>query len=148
MMYGIRKVRLDRIPKDMPRDIHLELDRAFYNEFGVKVRSNSIFAIGLSAPANDYGPACRIWPAGKYRVIWSPEIDDLYEWLTDEYIRDKKKIDYDALMRMYTEGDLCGAILSGREIMIHAEKYFFVNDRYLKYTKDDIEDRFYKVLYK
>jgi len=150
-MYGTRKVRQDRKPKDMKLYIHNDLDLAFEEEFGWKARSASIFAIGLKSPASDYGTPCRIWPAGKFKVLWSPEIDDLYQHILDEYTRNDKDIPYEAIAKMYVEGDLCGALLSGREIMIKADKYYFVNARWLEsfvdYPGFIPEEKFYDIIY-
>jgi len=38
-----RKVRKDRKPKDTPKVVHETLDQLFYNEFGIKARSQTLF---------------------------------------------------------------------------------------------------------
>ena len=53
--YFIRNVRKDRMPKDMPYKIHNELDDRFYQEYGIRARSNSIFVTGAYNDAKSYG---------------------------------------------------------------------------------------------
>lgn len=79
---GKKSVRKNRTPKDTPEFIHNALDDEFKNKFGVKARSNSIFATFSVENAYDYGNAYHIFPVGrKYAFIYSQEIDDLYTWI-------------------------------------------------------------------
>jgi len=85
----VLKVRLDdRTPKDMPKDIHDELNYWFRKKFGWKVR-NGVFAssnIGIAKNYHHEGDPYIFMPIGKYEYVWSPEVGDLF---TDYYENDK-----------------------------------------------------------
>jgi hypothetical protein len=72
-------IRTDRKPKDMPLEIHQLLDKQFYQEFGVKSRSQSLFCVQKYQYAKAYGVPYYIFPIGNYTTIWAVRIDDLYE---------------------------------------------------------------------
>lgn len=80
------KIRNDRNPKDTPRWLHDMVDNEFQKKFGVKPRSNSIFTIGDYQYAISYGYSVYIIiPKGKYNIIWSDDINDLYTSLKSAY---------------------------------------------------------------
>lgn len=79
-----RDVRKNRKPKDMDLKIHGWVDDWFYKKFGIRARSNSLFCTSEINVALTYGTPYIICPIGKYEIIWSPEIRDLYSMLDDE----------------------------------------------------------------
>lgn len=80
-----RDIRTDRYPKDTPQYTHDFIDSVFYNNFGFRARSNSIFCTGKRREASNYGSAVYgIFPAGNnYKFIWSSNITDLYSEVVD-----------------------------------------------------------------
>ncbi len=78
-----KKVRQDRRPKDTPIEIHKAFDDRFHKEFGIRARSQCIFTVGNPNTAKFYGKPYAIFPVGKFEVIWSPQITDLYGDLLD-----------------------------------------------------------------
>lgn len=78
-----RKVRKDRKPKDAPKVVHETLDQLFYNEFGIKARSQTLFTFPTWSNASYYGNPYIIFPIGKYEIIWSDKISDLYGDMVD-----------------------------------------------------------------
>jgi hypothetical protein len=79
-----KSVRTDRKPKDTSEDVQKFVDEAFKKKFGVKARSSSLFATGRVDTAQGYGNSVyTIFPIGKYKVIWSPNIMDLYNDVSD-----------------------------------------------------------------
>jgi len=80
-------VRNDRNPTDTNYDLHLLYDKEFYKLFKVKSRSNAIFCTGSYISAGGYGNNVYIiFPAGKYEVVWSDNIRDLYSSDADRII--------------------------------------------------------------
>jgi hypothetical protein len=57
------------------------LDKQFQKKFGVKARSQSLFCTNEYLSTLQYGNPYYIFPIGKYKTIWSPEIADLYLYL-------------------------------------------------------------------
>lgn len=145
--YFERKVRKDRVPLSTPLEIHKILDNRFQKEFGIKARSNSVFCVSDLDTAIDYGSVYYIFPKGKYEIIWSDQIDDLYTNL-DDWIRynepdfkdfpfliklnssipehqkyyDYLKNDF-PIKKLYTKGNLKSALNSGYEIMLNCNEY-------------------------
>jgi hypothetical protein len=141
--YGIKPIRTDRKPLDMLVANQIGLDKAFYKKYKWKARSNSLFCSGSKHIAQGYGGAYIIFPEGPFfRYLWSPEIDDLYEYMKESGI-----FDYDDIVGMYQSTDLCRALKTNHEIMVHADRYYYVSASYLtQHTSEQIESQFYKIL--
>ncbi len=77
-MWGIRTIRDNRKPKDNTLQLHNIFDKTFYDMFGWRARSNSVFCTGSISVTNDYGEPYLIFPIGKYNFIYSKHIQDLY----------------------------------------------------------------------
>jgi hypothetical protein len=70
--------RQDRAPKDMPVEIHDELDVRFKKKFGWMARSEGVFITSQRASAETYGDGYIFFPVGKYEYLYNPFISDLY----------------------------------------------------------------------
>ena len=82
--------RKDRSPKDMPRDVHEELDSLFKHKFGWNARSEGVFCSGDLGQARGYGDAVfTVWPIGKYKILWNKDVFDLFEKMKDDDIDDQ-----------------------------------------------------------
>lgn len=81
-----KKIRKNRRPLDTPEILHDLLDRKFLMEFGVKARSESLFA-KADKQVGFYGRPYYVFPIGNYNLIWSDKIDDLFTYL-DVKVRD------------------------------------------------------------
>jgi len=78
--FKLKKVRKERDPVDTPKLIHNWVDDWFYKKFGVRARSNSLFASFNYRQANSYGVEAYIaFPVGQYKAISSHKVDDLFE---------------------------------------------------------------------
>lgn len=75
---GVKGSRIDRQPLDTRRDVSEILDICFEEKFGVKLRSNGVFASRLPTVASDYGRPYLFFPIGDYKYYWSPDVKDLY----------------------------------------------------------------------
>lgn len=74
-----RKVRRNRRPVDTPKELHNFIDSVFEKEFGVRARSNSLFCYNNWGLTEQYGHAFAIFPIGKYKILYSREVGDLYD---------------------------------------------------------------------
>lgn len=92
-----KEVRKNRRPMDTPDEIHDLLNDEFKNKFGVKARSQSIFAV----PEGDvtfYGEPFFLFPVGKkYMYIWSEHVKDLFAHIGDK-VRKEYEISRNASM--------------------------------------------------
>jgi hypothetical protein len=128
-----KKVRTNRRPRDMGYEMQKNFDDAFKKLFGWKPRSEGLFVIGDVDVAGGYANTTLylVFPVGKFRFLWSPEVDDMYD-LPGRYMPDgevftsrtpaEKYPDFVKELD-YTDKDLCKAISSGSEIMIKCKKY-------------------------
>ena len=78
------RVRFDRKAKDTNPKIHNDLNDEFQRQFGYPARSNSIFCTGSDMTAESYGVPYMIFPIGKYKYLWNPDIEDLYIYINRE----------------------------------------------------------------
>lgn len=77
----IENVRFDRKPSDMPLMVHDIIDVWFYQKFGIKARSQSVFTTPSLVFANRYGNPTAVLPKGDATYIFSNEVKDLYHVL-------------------------------------------------------------------
>lgn len=67
----------DRQPRDSTLNFNILFDAMIDCVFGIKnIRTHSVFASGNSAIAGGYGTEHIIFPAGEFKYIWSPKIND------------------------------------------------------------------------
>jgi hypothetical protein len=74
----IKKIRNDRKPTDTPIKIQELFDSLFKKYHGWKPRSSSIFCTGSISTAGDYGKVYMVFPMGKFKYLWNPDISDLF----------------------------------------------------------------------
>ena len=132
-----QKVRKDRKPSDTPLELHKLFNDWFLDEYGIKHRSQSLFATGDYVAASSYGTSVGIiFPIDKYKFVYSKKYQDLTndidkarlmeppKSITDEYV---DKI-YDFMDNgMYSDTDFKAAIKSENEIMINCNEYYILN---------------------
>lgn len=141
-------VKKNRPPKNLRQEIHAALDEAFEKMTGIKYRSESVFASGSKQTAKEYGMPCLFFPKGRYDYIWSPIINDPFEWFNLDKLSYAVKdgyIDYNPLHEsQYLENikhfilsgeasyehntKLKEAILSENEIMFYCNDYYLLPD--------------------
>ena len=119
--------RKNRKPSDMDIGDQQQFDRAFMKIFGWKPRSQGLFVTGSRSQTEYYGLAYQIFPIGKFKFIYSLEVDDLYEELDSDFSHYSDEIE-DNLLKFisdyYTDQDLVKGIKANVEISILCEKYF------------------------
>lgn len=77
------KVRKNREPRHTPEIVHNIINNKFKDKFGVKARSESLFAIKNRHLSELYGEPFYVFPKGRYNLIYNEKIEDLYEELFD-----------------------------------------------------------------
>lgn len=80
-----KKMREKRNPTDTPQFISDEFDKAFKKKFGIEARSKSLFCYNNDDYPQSYGVPFAIFPKGKYFLLYSDEIRDLYGNLRENY---------------------------------------------------------------
>lgn len=144
-----KNVRLsNRIPVDMPDDVHKKLNQYFTMKYGAPFR-NALFVTGDYDIAIEYGNVYAIFPIGNFKFLWSEHVHDLLNaWneydngfdpetydptdmhdvkQKEEYKQYLKQFYTEILKAGYKTKDLRKAIKSGHEIMLRCKSYYAVN---------------------
>lgn len=77
----VSRVRKDRKPLNTPIEFHEIMDDWFNKKFGIRFRSNAMFAVQNERLASQYGTLYNVFPIGKFDICSSNKIVDLYEKL-------------------------------------------------------------------
>jgi len=147
-----KTVRLsDRVPKDMPEEIHTKLNQYFLMKHGAKFR-NALFVTGDNSHAGEYGNLYKIYPIGNFEYLWSPKVNDLfthwedyaYDWNEDDgYSKENlKKFHNEILKDNYTTENLASAIKRGNEIMLRCRSYYAIDEN----SFDDLPENWQEML--
>jgi hypothetical protein len=132
------QVRKDRKPKDMPEETHKIIDNWFYKKFGVRSRSNAVFATFNEYNTYQYGDLFMIFPIDNYIVISSDKVKDLWlyfkrkeNWiLNPDDFNDKKKYKEDMWSILNDLEYKKGFPRHRNELMITCKEYYLVNYEY------------------
>lgn len=81
--FARKQIRKNRTPKDTPIELHYEMDDWFNKKFGVKARSNALFCTFDGSHSASFGKPHIIFPIGKYKLISSNLIKDVYNILEE-----------------------------------------------------------------
>jgi hypothetical protein len=157
--YGKKKVRKNRIPSSTPLYDHDVFDEAFKKKFGWSARSNSIFCTFEESTADAYGDVYVVFPIGRYKALWSEEINDLtvdissvfgYRYKLDKVYKNhpdrfKEETErnmniLDKVLNTYEVNNLRDASMTANEVMIKCKEYYYI------YTKSPMFDVFVNVL--
>ena len=149
------KVNKNRTPTNTNIRIHNAADQWFLKTFGVKARSQAFFCTSSKKISSDYGFSFFVFPVGKFDIIWSRRVDDLFMYLrestilksagveVDDKSKAKEMIDdpsiisdkllYDTVATMldsadYVQGKLDEALASKNEIMVLCDYYYVAED--------------------
>lgn len=127
-------VRKNRVPKDTPKEWHEELDRLFYEKFGIRARSNTLFCSPVQSFAESFGISYMIFPMGRYEIIWSPQVTDLYSDVIKPLMSDLNEPagaeELEDVVDRYTKGNLKSALKSESEIMLSCDEYYGIHYSY------------------
>ena len=110
---------------------HKELDKLFLEKFGWRARSEGVFAQALP---KYYSNPYLFFPAGSYKYVWSPKIQDLYrevdnylQWIGEELPYPEAKAKAQELVNTYISTGLSKAMKTNNEITFKCDAYYLVN---------------------
>ena len=155
-----KKVRDDRNPRDIPKEVHNYIDIELNKIFGWKPRSNGLFTTANRKDANIYGNLFVVFPIGTVKYIWSRETEDLFRWLDIHFdmfftfhsflksgwrnVTDMEKRDFlsdiskkNGLIDSYTNKGIQDAIKLRYEIVFNCKEYYALSDK-RKFAGDDV----------
>jgi hypothetical protein len=129
--------RRDRFPADTPAELSRQADDTLHDQFGWYPRSQGVFATNNIKEAREYGTPHIIVPIGSTRYVWSPNVKDLFLWLTQKLglyttmakmATDEKHAFFVAQLKKagYKDTDLGTGIRSGHEIMLDCDRYIAI----------------------
>ena len=146
--YATGRVRLDdRKPMATATDIHSAVNNYFTEEFAEPFR-NALFTSAKANFAADYGNLFLVFPTGDFTFVWSPEVEDLYnyEHVLDEALEGDREnpgagyFEYEMDSYEYRDSGLALAIESGMEIMIRTPIYYGINLAGFWHRNDEDDD--------
>lgn len=141
---SVEFVRKDRRPMSTPLALHQVADSYFKETFGIKYRSQSVFATRSKDTASFYGSGKvrAIFPLGEVHYAWSKNVEDMTYALTfgecaklvnkfgaesPEVLDFLKSLEYRS-----DDGSIADLIdhrdFKGHEIMIHCDSYVSVRE--------------------
>lgn len=145
--YFVGTVREGRTPRDTPQELHEYADDLFYEKFSIRARSNALFCKMSPIEVGEYGDPYIIFPAGKYRLIWSPEIGDLYGDVIEDmpsspFYEDTTALE-EAIETYKMTEKIPDGVLTSTEIMLHCKKYYALNfETFIKPVMNWLEDEY------
>lgn len=78
------KVLKNRLPRNTPKELHNLFNLGFsHSKFRIPARSTTLFCSGNMGQAHQYGDCYYIFPIGKFKIIWSEHITDLFTYPDD-----------------------------------------------------------------
>lgn len=131
-------LRKDRKPRDTTQYVHDLVNAYFVKRFGVKVRSEGLFATGDRHTAEKYGHPYYAFPVGQFKFVWGthkgdPVMDTLH-WT--RMIENMMKVRQHAQAMSVAEkvlgeidwhsDNLANAIGSGAEIAVLADSAILI----------------------
>lgn len=124
---------VNRLPSDTPLVLHDLADEWFFNKFGIRYRSNAVFATSVQSTARGYGQVYSVYPVGQFEFCYSPKYNDLTSYLSDAFeAYDVNDVPESWLTRPlekllnngdYKSDSIVAAVKSESEVMIHADYY-------------------------
>jgi hypothetical protein len=152
--FTINDCPVNRKPVDTPIYLHNIVDNWMLAKFGIRYRSNAVFATGSGSQASAYGHRYAVYPIGNFTFCWSPTVYDLTKQFKPAWTQATADEDggegrmVEALDNAeYQTTDLARAIKSRHEVMIHCKEYIMVdlewNEVLVSYIQDeDTRDRY------
>jgi hypothetical protein len=151
--------RKDRRPSDTPYQISEYLDDLFKKRFGWKPRGEGVFT--EPSGTSPWSSIKQFIPIGKYRYLWSNDVEDLYLILRNRFLKGGnlrgKHADYtdlledstikefiDDVIKSYKNDDMYAALTTTKncEIMFDCDKYYLIqrvyDDALIKKIKNEI----------
>jgi len=150
--YFTQKIRKDRQPLNTPKEVHDFLDKHFQKIYGIKLRSNSLFCTLNRSDASSYGSTYIIFPIGKYKIFFNPNVLDMVYALLD--ITGKapvsiKKEDVEKhedeiidVVQGYIEG--VPSIYTDAEIMLYGSEYLAIDHSF--WVNNNMDDKLNGIL--
>jgi hypothetical protein len=154
--FEIRTPRKDRVPTDTPKRVQMAFDNAYEEVYGWRPRQTGVFCSSDIGGTYGYGWSHYIFPVGKYRYMWHPDVRDFF--ITQGRIGPINRFnDIQLLGEMMTlvkgykdSKQLCRALGASysQEIILGCKKYYGVLWKGVKNQQPkDIEKEFIKALW-
>jgi hypothetical protein len=122
--------RLDRLPRNIPDDVHNTLNELFTKKFGWPYR-NGIFTTSDDIDASIYGKVRVLFPIGELKYVWHPGIGDLYKFYQQhKNILHRSLNEFYDVVNSYTNEHLASAIKLQHEVMLQNTCYVLSQEMY------------------
>jgi len=143
--FDIKTIRKNRKPQNTSLDIHNIVDDWFYREFGVRARSNAMFGTFNRSMAEIYGNLFIVFPIGKYVMLSSDKVRDLYLKLGTELVDYTIWADFKVneevkatIINFLEKSNYKKNIYNLNEQMVICKKYYMIHGNYNHILKGDL----------
>lgn len=137
----LKKRRKDRYPIDTKREITSIFDNLSYKLFGIKLRSEGVFASKDPTVTCTYSKIYNnrhrktyiFFPVGDYKYFWNKDIIDFYSKISSEHWYYKQNgVDPLPVIKNLAEGYVSKDLekLTIQEIIFDCENYYIIDENY------------------
>lgn len=128
----IKSVRKDRNPTDSKIEWHNALNDKFYEKFGIRARSASLFCARMSRGYGNADSNYIIFPIGGFYIIYSKQYPDLFfeQPKKLEDYEEKAKIVVSSMKKSSDWAKIAKEVEPLTELMLVCKTYLMVNRRY------------------
>jgi hypothetical protein len=134
--------RKDRMPSDVPQEVHNYVDDKLNDMFGWKPRSAGVFVSSSFLTASNFGMPMIFFPIGKYRYVFMPGVEDwlpalenagvvsyVGKWRIETTItRGERERRIDKLLKQYISNkQLKKAIINQDEMIFDCKAYYLID---------------------
>jgi len=129
--------RTDRQPKDLPQQLHDELNWDFNQKFGWKVRSEGVFVTSSREQARTYGKPYIFFPANGFKYVFNPKITDLYvDLIAMGILRNDQVEEFtwyfhkEDIVNGYKSNQLAEAFRNSVEVAFKCKYYYLIHETF------------------
>lgn len=132
---GVEQIRLQgRKPLGMEQGMKDDVNEYFTENFGEPFRDSAL-CTGSAMFAQAFGNVYTVFPVNGYKILWSPDVDDLnsairrLRWHSPKGSNPQIIPDLIPNKVQYRLGNIREAIKSDNEIMLRCEQYYTISQR-------------------
>jgi hypothetical protein len=117
IVFTVKNVRKDRKPRLVDKELHKRIGKLSKKLFGWNIREEGVFTTISYSIARHWGQPIIVFPIGKFKYVWSDNVEDLYYGYdtyntiydyNDEYIKDFIEQSNEKVWKSYVEPAVIG----------------------------------------
>ena len=151
-VFTVKNVRKDRKPRMIDKELHKKIGELSKKLFGWNIREEGIFTTISYEAARHWGHPIIMFPIGKFKYVWSDDVEDLYygydiynpiyDYFDDDVVQSNEEVWEDTIepaVKRYHTTNLKQYLNSSTnnisECIINCDKYYMINFEWLETLK-------------